>query len=1227
MDTKTESEKPAEKKSAKPLWKRSLKWALWSVAGLLAFVLVAVLTLPLWINPVATSVAKLLVPEYTGTAFDIKNVELNPYTGKMLISGVELANPEGYSEKDAFKLGKITADVEVSSLLSKTIHVREVTVEALSASYVFDAGGTNNFDRIVATVNEKLGPKKEKKEEPSETKVVIDKVTVKNVHVIVGTAVFDLESLTLADFGRDDKPAKLVISGVRLTNPPGFEAENAFSLGSFSVGVETGDLGKLPIKIHDIVIDSPYASYVFDEKNMDNFTRMLEPLLAKGGAAEEKPKEQGAAKKEEKKPAAPAGSPVTLDRLEVKNLKAQVCKGRFELASLVVTDFGKPTAAMVKLEGVKLVNPDGFKAPNAFSLGSLSVALETADLSKKPMALHDITLKSLYAGYVFNGAGASNIDVMFKPLMESGKKDGGKGEVAVADTAEKEKKEASDKGGLPVVVDKVVLEDVRADVGTGQFELQSLNLVDLGKDTPMKLEISGVKLMNPPGFETEKAFSLGSLTLGMDMRDLGKLPIKIHDIVIDSPYASYVFDGENKDNFTRMLEPLLAKGGAAEGKPKDQGAAKKDEKKPAASAGSPVTLDRLEVKNLKAQVCKGRVELASLVVTDFGKPTAAMVKLEGAKLVNPDGFKQPNAFSLGSLSVALETADLSKKPMALHDITLKSLYAGYVFNDAGASNIDVMFKPLMGGGKKDDGKSEVVVADTAEDGKKEESGKGGLPVVVDKVALEDVRADVGAGKFELQSLTLSDVGKETPAKLEISGVKLVNPPGFETANAFSLGSLSVGVETGDPGKLPIKVHSVVVDSPYASYVFDEKGVDNITRMLEPLLAQGEAAKPKEEKKDGAQKEEKKPAGPSPSPVTLDRLEVRNLKAQACKGRFELASLVVTDFGTTNTLVSLEDAKLVHPPEDGFHEPNSFAIKSLNVGIETDDLSKKPMVFHDIVVDSPYAGLFLNKDWDHNFKVMFRPLMDDGKKEKKEEKVAADEKKAEEKKDEGKKDDDSSRVVIDKLEIKGLWLQLLRLPIKQPDIFPIRFTDIGKQSEKGATVKEVAAKVGDRVMEIVPGPVAGFVKNCYESLANPNANMKDVFDVDAMKVLGGASDFLTAGATNVLGGAKDFVTGGTTNLLGGTTNLLGGAKGFITGGTTNLLGGAKDFVSGGATNVLGGATEKLGSAVNATKGLIGGLLPGGDKKDDAKKDDAKKKEDEKKEDGKNVDKKDGEEKEQ
>ena len=469
---KPEAEKPAVKQpEKKSLARRILKFFLWSVAGLLAFVLLAVLTLPLWINPVATSLANSLVPKYTGTAFNLERVNLNPYTGKLLISGVKLANPEGYAEKDAFSLGLLSVDVEASTLLSSTIHVRDITIDAPFASYVFDAAGSNNIDRIIATVNEKLGPKKEKKEEPSETKVVVDKVTVKNVRAALGTGMFELASLTLTDFGKDT-PAKLEISGVKLVNPPGFEAENAFSLDGLSIGMETGDLGTPPFKIHELVFDAPYASYVFDEKKMDNFTRMLEPLLAKKDA----PKDEAKAAKKEKKADASA-SPVTLDRLEVKNLKAQVCKGRVELASLVVTDYGKPTAALIKLADAKLVNPEGFREPNAFSLKSLSIGIETADLAKKPMVFHDILVDSAYVGLVYDDKGKGNFDVMFEQL-NGDEKDGGEKKEEVA-SAEKEDDDDSPR----VVIDKLDISGTKVQYRLVTVPIPLPSFTDIGKNS------------------------------------------------------------------------------------------------------------------------------------------------------------------------------------------------------------------------------------------------------------------------------------------------------------------------------------------------------------------------------------------------------------------------------------------------------------------------------------------------------------------------------------------------------------------------------------------------------------------------------------------------------------------------------------------------------------------------------------------------------------------------
>ena len=132
--------------------------------------------------------------------------------------------------------------------------------------------------------------------------------------------------------------------------------------------------------------------------------------------------------------------------------------------------------------------------------------------------------------------------------------------------------------------------------------------------------------------------------------------------------------------------------------------------------------------------------------------------------------------------------------------------------------------------------------------------------------------------------------------------------------------------------------------------------------------------------------------------------------------------------------------------------------------------------------------------------------------------------------------------IDKLDITGTKLQWRKvtLPIPLPT-----FTDIGKTTEKGATLKEVA----DQVMSKAKDAMTGF---------------------------GDLAGAFGSGVTNVLGNAGGLVSGGVSNVLGGASNVLGGATSAISGGTSNVLSNAK--------------------------GLIGNVLPGGENKE-KKEDDA------------------------
>lgn len=190
--------------------KKALKILLWTIASILALVLVLVLTIPLWLGPTVTVVANKVTPEYTGTPFSLGGVGINPYSGKYRITSLNLGNPKDYPVPTAFSVSNVLVDVEMTSLFSDTIHIREITIESPYVSYV-SKDGTNNFEWIAAYATAKVGPKDEKQKEKKVEeekgpgkKVVIDKLTLAGARIKVKMLPeMPIPTITLTDIGKE----------------------------------------------------------------------------------------------------------------------------------------------------------------------------------------------------------------------------------------------------------------------------------------------------------------------------------------------------------------------------------------------------------------------------------------------------------------------------------------------------------------------------------------------------------------------------------------------------------------------------------------------------------------------------------------------------------------------------------------------------------------------------------------------------------------------------------------------------------------------------------------------------------------------------------------------------------------------------------------------------------------------------------------------------------------
>lgn len=68
-------------------------------------------------------------PKLTQTKFVMESATISPLTGSGTLRGIAVGNPKGWSDNDAFRLGKVHVDVAPLSLFGGHIVIEEITID------------------------------------------------------------------------------------------------------------------------------------------------------------------------------------------------------------------------------------------------------------------------------------------------------------------------------------------------------------------------------------------------------------------------------------------------------------------------------------------------------------------------------------------------------------------------------------------------------------------------------------------------------------------------------------------------------------------------------------------------------------------------------------------------------------------------------------------------------------------------------------------------------------------------------------------------------------------------------------------------------------------------------------------------------------------------------------------------------------------------------------------
>ncbi|MFH1732440.1 MAG: hypothetical protein ABIF82_12435 [Planctomycetota bacterium] len=170
---------------------------------------VPVVLIVLWIvfslmlSTIASTAVETVLPKITKTPVKLESFSLSIFSGKGSIKGFIIGNPEGFKTASSFELGKVRIDIDLMSLLSDTIVIEEIYIDAPKITY--EMGMPSNIGQIQKNVEEFSGPaaEGEKPEEKAEEeagpgkKILIKHFLLENGKVSVSAKILQGQALTV----------------------------------------------------------------------------------------------------------------------------------------------------------------------------------------------------------------------------------------------------------------------------------------------------------------------------------------------------------------------------------------------------------------------------------------------------------------------------------------------------------------------------------------------------------------------------------------------------------------------------------------------------------------------------------------------------------------------------------------------------------------------------------------------------------------------------------------------------------------------------------------------------------------------------------------------------------------------------------------------------------------------------------------------------------------------
>lgn len=212
------------------------------VVAAIAVVVVVVLTQG---GSIIKAAVEEVGPQITKTRVTLKDADVSITSGEGALRGLVIGNPQGYKTDAAFRLGEIKVKVDMGSLASDTILVKEIVIAAPDITYELGGSAGDNIRAISNNAQQFAGgggaepAQPAAKDETSGKKLIIENLWIRDGKIAVSATALggkklgaSLPTIHLTDIGKDKGGAS-----------PGEVAEKVLGALNASVQKAVADIG------------------------------------------------------------------------------------------------------------------------------------------------------------------------------------------------------------------------------------------------------------------------------------------------------------------------------------------------------------------------------------------------------------------------------------------------------------------------------------------------------------------------------------------------------------------------------------------------------------------------------------------------------------------------------------------------------------------------------------------------------------------------------------------------------------------------------------------------------------------------------------------------------------------------------------------------------------------------------------------------------------------------